>query len=666
MTEHWLTADETAAYLNITSKGVRKNANSGKYGQVRFEENSGRGGKDGRIMMIPLSGLPEFVRKAYLYDHGFSLTTPSEEDSWDKEPEWKREKATQCLMALNAWEQYLAINQGSKVDLSTEFVRNWNIANPDNSISVQSLYRWRKDYRAGGRMALIPGWGESKRDRQIDPEAFQYFMKLYGTKNQRKIADCYFDLVEVSDEKGWRIPSLRTLQRIVQEDVPVATLVLLREGEEAFRNKCQPYILRDPETVKANQVWVGDHYRMDMFVKGPNGKPVRPWVTGWVDFRSRKFLGWIISYGGNTDTIMASFAKPAMDKTIGLPGDIYIDNGQDYSSHEFAGRGHRHQAKKVDEERIMPMVQQFGIVPHFAIPKNARAKIIERQFRVASEKFCKRYPTYCGSDNKERPEGLTEFMKDHPDQVPTLEQIQTEFSEWITYIYNKLPSEGKGRQGECPDQTFERTRGPIRLATESQMRLCFMRHSKPLTVHGNGVQFFGNWYFDPCLVIFQGKKINIRYREDDMTKVFAFSLKDEFIGEVKMKKALPVLGASKEDIRAANQEAKQVKRIAKEYAAMSAEVAAEPDHLARIIARKKRNASKPEAPKIVQPVRVAPSLAAAAKEMELAEAVGAGGRVNRNTMQAYKQMLFNQTQTAAPEDRAQKALALLRNMQQNQ
>ncbi|MGE5606273.1 MAG: DNA-binding domain-containing protein, partial [Bacteroidota bacterium] len=519
LTDHWLTVKEVAGLLRISEQAVRKNAQAGKYGAVKYENSTRGGGKDGKSLMIPLSGLSTENQVSYLRDIGLTQDAASIDDGWDREPEWKRNIASERMNILAAWDKYLATHPDrNQTELSIEFVKTWTVINSDNKFSVKTLYRWRKDYRAGGRMALLPGWGDRKKNHDIDPHAWEMFLKMYLTLQQRSVSDCYTDLQIIAAEKRWRVPSLRTIQRMVNE-IPESTLILFREGEEAFRNKCEPYILRDHETVLANQIWVGDHQERDIFVQGPNGKPVRPWLTAWLDFRSTKLVGWTISYSPNTDTIMAAFANGALNKGIGLPNDIYIDNGRDYSSHEFAGRGNRHRAV-IDEDRIRSLVTELGIVPHFAIPKNARAKTIERFYRICAEKFDKRFPTYCGSNTNERPEGLNELLKNHPEKIPTLQEIQQAFSDWVIHVYNKLPSEGAGRKGECPDETFERTRGPIRIAPEAALRLCLMRHSQPVTVQRNGVKLLGQWYQNEDLIATHlGQDVYLRYRDEDMTRV---------------------------------------------------------------------------------------------------------------------------------------------------
>ena len=230
MNEHWLTAEEVADLLNITIRVVHKNANAGKYGQVKYEEN-GRGGKKGKTRLIPLSGLPTAAQVAYLRDRHQAIPGELEDDGWDMEPQWKRDIAAERIQILNAWERYLTVHpDGKRTELTKEFIYNWTGINSENkNFSVQTLYLWRQKYRDGGRTALIPGWGEAKREEKIDPKAWSYFDEIYGTLQKRTISDCYRELQTVSALRGWKIPSLRTIQRKVNQ-YPVAYWTLRREG----------------------------------------------------------------------------------------------------------------------------------------------------------------------------------------------------------------------------------------------------------------------------------------------------------------------------------------------------------------------------------------------------------------------------------------------------
>ena len=128
-------------------------------------------------------------------------------------------------------------------------------------------------------------------------------------------------------------------------------------------------------------MFVGDHRKFDFFILGPRGTWVRPWVTAWLDMRSGKLVSWLVTLNPNTDTITSTFADAALDQAIGLPREIYIDNGRDYCNERFAGHGFREKLKTTlesEKQRVVPMLEHLGIIAHFAIPENARAKTIER------------------------------------------------------------------------------------------------------------------------------------------------------------------------------------------------------------------------------------------------------------------------------------------------
>lgn len=136
-------------------------------------------------------------------------------------------------------------------------------------------------------------------------------------------------------KEGLVIPQhYSTVDRFIQR-IPASVKALGRYGERYWEAKYMPKALRaKPEMV--NEVWFGDHHVFDVFVQGPDGKAVRPWLTAWMDARSGAFVGWAISLNPNSDTIVESLTR-GIGKTkgspfFGAPLMIYIDNGKDYRS----------------------------------------------------------------------------------------------------------------------------------------------------------------------------------------------------------------------------------------------------------------------------------------------------------------------------------------------
>lgn len=64
----------------------------------------------------------------------------------------------------------------------------------------------------------------------------------------------------------------------------------------------------------------------------PDGKPVRPWLTAWMDAMSGCFVGWAITLNPDSDTIAESLVRgighTAGSPFFGAPLMLYIDNGK--------------------------------------------------------------------------------------------------------------------------------------------------------------------------------------------------------------------------------------------------------------------------------------------------------------------------------------------------
>lgn len=654
MSEHWLTTKEAATLLGIKERAIQKNAAAGRFGEVKIETSRSGGGKGGQALIIPLSGLPQEAQLAYFRDHNIVREEP-ENDGWDQEPQSKRDRAEERIRILNAWERFARANPVRKAkttEIAEAFIHEWSLMNDSEPLSVATLYRWRKDFREGGRMALIPGWGEARREESIDPRAWAYFDEIYGTLKKRTIGDCYRELEIVSRIRGWEIPSKRTVERIILR-YPKAYWILRREGDRAFEQQCLPYMERDRESIRGGENWVGDGHELDFFAKGPNGKPARLVLSGWVDMRSVKWMGWHIDYTNNTDIVMAAFARGALNPEIGLPYGLYMDNGREYDNKQFAYGGHRKKTKdkeKYDEIRIRSLVCQLGIETIFAIPKNARAKIIEREFKEVAQLFSKRFATYCGSNENERPENLNEMLK-NPANLPDLQTVRDLFDKFIKTERNQRITYGQGRKNETPDQIFAKTRLPIRTVPESVLRLCFMPHTQPLKVDRNGVKFFDASYYNDLLINYLDERVIVRYRNEDLSKVYVFTLQEKFICEAEMKGLSHATKATKEEFQAH----KSVKKKAREHIERIKETLSDPGEILTfpeyLDARAKESAAstKPsQASNVVAMVPVSRELLQSALAIEKMEKMAAGGdtyltyeqqrqntlRRNRETMEA--------------------------------
>ncbi|WP_295164535.1 DNA-binding domain-containing protein [Selenomonas sp. F0473] len=569
--DYWLPVGDVAALIGISERAVQKNVKQKKYGEVQHVIGV-RGGSSGRAVLIRLSALPESVQSAYLRTQEI-IDAPERValTAYDLTDASSRRTANERYQVLKAYEAYIAV-PGKRTELTKQFLTIWNTAHPEQGLSQATLYSWRKKYRAEGLSGLLTDYGKRKGQRTLSGAAWAFFQKEYLRLAQPSIGMCYQLLELEARKQGWEIPSQATVARMVKEDIPEAVKLLRRHGEKKYYDDIQTFTRRDPDSIKAGEVFVGDHHVLDLFINsGTVAKPkwVRPWMTAWLDMRSRKFVGWTVNLSPCTDEIIAAFANAALDPAIGLPRHIYIDNGRDYCSAKFAGRGHRGKALTAEDEatlvaegkRARSLMSRLGIRSHWAIVENARAKVIERAFKEVVEKFSKAFPTYCGRRQDERPPDLEEKLKQPERYGMSLEEFRSVFNDWVRNVFNKTISHGKGRAGESPDETYMRTRLPVRTADPDVMRLFFMRSTNPFRIGRNGITFRGAEYYSPDMILHKGKPVYIRYRDEDPDRVWVYDMKDRYLGEAQRLGAVSAVAADDETI-AREQERKALERKA--------------------------------------------------------------------------------------------------------
>ena len=557
--EYLLTVKETAELLAIGERAVRKNAMAGRYGELHYRD--GVRCQGGKMIMIRLAALPEAVQSAYLRQHNI-IEAPERPvaSAYDRADADARAAANERYRTLKEYEAYIA-TPGKRTELTRAFLRDWNAAHPDAQLSQSTLYNWQAKHRADGLSGLLPQYGKRKGERRIDAPAWEFFQVQYLQQSRPSVGDCYILLARKAKIEGWTIPSRATIARMVKEDIPEAVRTLRRFGDKKYMDDIQTFTRRDPESIRAGEVFVGDHHILDVFINvGTIEKPkwARPWMTAWLDMRSRKFVGWTINLSPCTDEIIAAFANAALDPAIGLPRHIYIDNGRDYCSAKFAGRGHRgNPLTEEDKEALIAegkmarsLMDRLDIKTHWAIVENARAKVIERAFKEVVERFSKAFPLYCGRNQDERPDVLEERMKNPKKYAMNLAEFRVIFDDWIRTVFNKTVSQGAGRAGECPDETYMRTRLPVRTADADVMRLYFMRSTNPFRIGRNGITFRKAEYYHPDMALLKGKRVYVRYRDEDPEHIWLYDTDDRYLGEAERISALPAIAASAEELDA--------------------------------------------------------------------------------------------------------------------
>ena len=256
-------------------------------------------------------------------------------------------------------------------------------------IKPKTLYRWIKtadkaletaitDNIGAQINALSPKYGKTRnrfrswQSENDDYPALTFAFSIYLSQHCPNLTDVYKMTVEEASINNWPVGSYRTLLNAIAR-INKATVALARQGKKKFRAGRVKKILRNYEEISPNFMWCGDHHIFDVFVKVHDSKggwkALRPWITAWMDVRSRSLMGWVISFKPNSQTIAMALAHGISDKNDpnfpqhGLPNSTYVDNGKDYRAERLNGK--IIDIGNIDYPEIIDKYAALGIDPFY-------------------------------------------------------------------------------------------------------------------------------------------------------------------------------------------------------------------------------------------------------------------------------------------------------------
>lgn len=360
--------------------------------------------------------------------------------------------------------------------------------------------------------------------------------------------------------------SSESFARKITKDIPVPVLKYYRLGEKAFRDACAPYIQRTYEDLHSNDIWVCDNHTFDVFVNdGEHEKPIRVYLTAFLDIRSRKMMGWYVTLNPCSDATL--FALRRGIERYGIPKMILSDNGREFLTFDIGGRGFRTSRK--DEEHVAPTIlENLGIEFRTALPTNARAKIIERAFRDVKEDFSKLFEGYTGGTIAERPERLKKTGKS-AENFTLLPEFVKYVDTYIEGYFNTRSHSGSGMYGRTRNEVYAAELIEKRTATREQLNLMMLRNTRMQKVKRDGV-YLGLYdmkiYFNSVELNWSyfGEKVYFRYNPDDLSEVRVYDEQDRFLCTAKQIAKLSYF-ATKEQVAEAMRENRRLEQLVKRY-----------------------------------------------------------------------------------------------------
>ena len=397
-------------------------------------------------------------------------------------------------------------------------------------ISYSSLYRWSITYEKHNTIeSLIPKYKCStinEYNTSLTYEMIEQFEKFLFHPNKFKISKAISLAKFCLERKGIEnLPSDIAFRRYANKTkiLHYDKWVLCREGEKAFNDKVEPYIERDPNKLNVGDVFVADGHVLNFQVLNPfTGKPTRATLVGFFDWKSSALVGYEIMMTENTQCIASALRNSILNLGI-IPKIVYQDNGRAFKAKYF-------QSCNFDEAGFNGVYANLGIKSVFAKVRNAKAKVIERFFEEFQEEFEKMMPSYIGTNIVDRPARLRRgenlhkayYLKTTGGKIPTIEQTITCINYWLNYYNSKpCPHNKQISIKECLNTVQKQN-------IDKNILNNLMMKTETKVIHRNGIRFLENNYYNEALFGFR-EPVFIRYSLFDLSKVFVYSLKGEFL-----------------------------------------------------------------------------------------------------------------------------------------
>lgn len=521
----WLSVKEAAELLGYVERTVRKKATNKEYSFRYVSSSKGRGGK---CMEILLESLPEQAQKSYHNQIG-EYEMVSNSTFFTKKQKEKAEIKNHVVSEYNKFrKKALKAGMKSKTEIMDMFVNQWNYEH-DFKISRKSVYAWRKASKSGNPEKLIDKRGGYNRGKSSIPKKYQeLFASLYLQQSKPTIKTCYNQVMMEANINGETIPGIKAF-RLFTNNMDYAMKVRAREGQKAFDDKCMPYIERDYKQLLPNDYWVSDHHLWDIFVRIPDNKGgwklARPWGTYWMDMRSRKVMSSIIRIESpDSDIVLCSFGLGA--EHFGIPKGVRLDNGKDYKARDmFYPEGHPISEK--DTQKIYSsLASNLQIEVTYAIPYNAKAKPIERMFNTFENQLGKQYPSYAGSNAKNRPEDLKNL---NINDVITLEEFIKQHNLFVYEIYNETGHNGDSMFGKSPNQVYHDIPFKLRQMSKKELMFTLMRVKGTRKVGRNGITFNNTHFYNENCINHLNEKIIAKYDPTNPEILYIFDMNENFL-----------------------------------------------------------------------------------------------------------------------------------------
>ncbi len=331
----WITTKELAEIKGVSERAVRKAISNNKY-VIR---------KCSKSYEILVTSLEENVREKVTAIKEKSVLTES--ISYIV-PETQKKLALAKYDLIKKWDEFRK-GKKNKTIAGKDFLDAYNnnciceeLFIVIGKVAIGTIYEWHKKLRNYNDdwHCLINNYtfGEKTKKTLMKPEEEAELLKNLLHPNQLNIGKTIKLTKLALTQRGFKnLCCDLTYRRFANnyKNEHYNTWIEAREGNKALYDKVLPYITRDVSKLEVGDVIVGDGHRLSFFVKHPySGKPVRPMMVAYQDWKSGGFVGFEIMLEENTQCI-ASALRNAIINLGKVPKFVYQDNGKAFKAKYF-------------------------------------------------------------------------------------------------------------------------------------------------------------------------------------------------------------------------------------------------------------------------------------------------------------------------------------------
>lgn len=427
----------------------------------------------------------------------------------------------------------------------------------------------REVYRLTKRLLEARAWAKAKEEESGMTRSFQHFLIMSLCRapverqtfpslpeEQKTLIKCiWFDkgfaqnlnskeqLYRLFSERaaalGWTIPSQKTVARyinyIMQQPEAINAHYLAAHGERAFKNKMLHKGLRDTKSLQVMEFVQGDAHTFDCFVEYTDSSgrksAIRPVLVAWMDTRSRCVMGQIICKTSSAEVIQQSIIKMIYSEIGGVPKELHIDNGKDFTAERNTGQKRSERSMSFD-------ALKNGLFHELGIECYSRARPyepwskgeIERFFRTVCEQFTKLFASYTGTltGSKticKRPKDIQRMLE--RGELLTLEEFAQAFDRYLDQYHHRKHRGLKdaGEEFTTPLEVFRNAERYERanIIPDPELAKIALLPMETATVYNHGIRRFNTEYSDDALEAYVGQRVNIRYNPEDLRVLHVYA-----------------------------------------------------------------------------------------------------------------------------------------------